>query len=637
MHIQSAFILTFDSEIGVLFSMPRTASVIASSKSLLMALTLDDLQEVLPVFPTIERAIREEAQERLGLLMKHKRPPISITSTSMRERLLAVPLFRHLPQDILHFLGLKMTPAMFAPFTPILVQDTPGREIFFIISGSVEVIDAPSAKIRARLGPGQFFGELAWLSLSPLRTASVRSVTQVDTLVLEDSVLQEVSKVYPAMRRSIEQVANERMTRVDFIMSPRDMEPYSSLVSQPIGSGTLVTVADQDPFSDSKSKRKLSIPTRASPRNSTQMASAVSLQAAAPANKKARKRSATAQDVVKARPFAGRLEKAIVVRIMSLLKITEQARLRLVHSTWNELALNMPLHTLSLLEISRSVDDQTLHQVAIFARSRPMVIDISNCSHLTDSAFSMLVAYCAASAVSVSLASCWNISPPVLIDLAVKAPNLRALNLSNCRKMNDQALFSLLNAAYKLEELDLGYCKHISDRSMHCIAVHASTRLKVLKLARCTAITDAGFGYWSYAPTGFPRMTTLVLRDCTFLSDNSIVALVNACSALEDLDLGFCCALSDTSVEVLSLGLPSLRKLLLSFCGSAVSDSSLRSVSHHLQSLRELSVRGCVRVTDVGVAFVLNGIKTLRRFDVTQCRNVRSPVHRTSVDIRVGG
>lgn len=602
-----------------------------------MALTLDDLHQVLPRFPAIERAIREEAQERLELLMKHKRPPLSYRSTSMRERILAVPMFQSLPPEILHFLGLKMKPVTFAPFAPILVQDTPGREIYFIISGTVEIIDAPSSQIRARLGPGQFFGELAWLSLSPLRTASVRSVTEVSALVLEDSVLQEVSMVYPAMRTSIEKVAQQRMSSTGhFIMSKED----NSL--RAIGAGALVTPVDQDPYVKQGIKRKLSEPTRVSPRSSTQLASAVSQSSAVPPNgKKSRKTSAISlvshDDAVETLTLAGPFPQNVLSHILQLMPITQTVRLRLVHSSWNALLLSMPLDELSLIDISRVVDDNVLTQVALFAGERPRTIDISHCSHLTDLAFATLTSYCGASVTSCSLASCWNISPAALIDLAIKAPNLRRLNLSNCRKMNDQAVFKLINTAYRLEELDLGYCKHISDRSMHCLAVHASPRLKVLKLARCTSITDAGFGYWSYAPTGFPRMTTLVLRDCTFLSDNSIVALTNACTALRYLDLSFCCALSDTSVEVLALGLPSLRHLLLAFCGSAVSDSSLGSVAHHLQNLEALSVRGCVRVTDAGVEAVLRGIETLKVLDMTQCRNVLSRPKRAGVEILSGG
>ena len=85
----------------------------------------------------------------------------------------------------------------------------------------------------------------------------------------------------------------------------------------------------------------------------------------------------------------------------------------------------------------------------------------------------------------------------------------------------------------------------------------------------------------------------------------------------------FCCALSDTATEVLSLGCPSLESLKLSFCGSAVSDSSLRSIGLHLLELKELSVRGCVRVTGVGVEAVVEGCNRLEMFDVSQCKNLQ--------------
>ena len=85
----------------------------------------------------------------------------------------------------------------------------------------------------------------------------------------------------------------------------------------------------------------------------------------------------------------------------------------------------------------------------------------------------------------------------------------------------------------------------------------------------------------------------------------------------------FCCALSDTATEVLALGCPNLRKLNLSFCGSAVSDSSLRSIGLHLLELRSLSVRGCVRVTGIGVEAIVEGCHRLEEFDVSQCKNLQ--------------
>ena len=171
-----------------------------------------------------------------------------------------------------------------------------------------------------------------------------------------------------------------------------------------------------------------------------------------------------------------------------------------------------------------------------------------------------------------------------------------------------------------LRRLNLSYCKHITDRSMAHLAVHASSRLERLSLTRCTSITDAGFQSW--APHRFTTLTHLRLADCTYLSDNSIVALVSAAKNLTHLDLSFCCALSDTATEVVALGLPLLRELRLAFCGSAVGDASLGCAALHLNELRGLSVRGCVRVTGVGVENVLEGCGRLEWLDVSQCKNL---------------
>ena len=85
----------------------------------------------------------------------------------------------------------------------------------------------------------------------------------------------------------------------------------------------------------------------------------------------------------------------------------------------------------------------------------------------------------------------------------------------------------------------------------------------------------------------------------------------------------FCCALSDTATEVLALGCPNLTHLNLSFCGSAVSDPSLRSIGLHLSCLKELAVRGCVRVTGLGVQSILEGCQKLKVLDVSQCKNLQ--------------
>ncbi|PNS15640.1 hypothetical protein CAC42_4092 [Sphaceloma murrayae] len=186
----------FFGEIGILMDIPRTASISASARSLVVRLNKEDLQKELPNYPQVERAIREEAVERLAILeQKKKQGSHSVTSgSSLRKRsrdymsgdvvmgdahdvseqdyllakkrkspspsiaeaaatsafgkssmpirqiLQSFPLFSNLPADILHFLGVNAQPCTFPPFTDIIRQGTNGREVYFIVQGEVEVI-----------------------------------------------------------------------------------------------------------------------------------------------------------------------------------------------------------------------------------------------------------------------------------------------------------------------------------------------------------------------------------------------------------------------------------------------------------------------------------------------------------------
>ena len=63
--------------------------------------------------------------------------------------------------------------------------------------------------------------------------------------------------------------------------------------------------------------------------------------------------------------------------------------------------------------------------------------------------------------------------------------------------------------------------------------------LEALNISRCTTITDWGFQTWSVTSGGgrFSSLYDLKLSDCTFLTDQAIVYLVNAAPNLRKLDL----------------------------------------------------------------------------------------------------
>ncbi|SSD59859.1 uncharacterized protein SCODWIG_01620 [Saccharomycodes ludwigii] len=278
-------------EIGILFNRPRTATVIAETKVLLGVLTSDNLNQVLPDFPIIERQIRDEAQERLAMQeMKRKAgvnnilvnvsgsttnsstntvavdtntSNISATnistdlgsalqansnltlediedSISIRQFLKSLPLFTTLPADIIHGLALCVELRNYNAFEYILRKGEFGYDIYFIISGEVEVLgnasistagstDVANTKnnmlshtpnieiLLGRLGPGQYFGEMGFLQFLtsnnkslPQRTADIRSVSTSYLLVLTGDTLRKFCDKYPFIKREMKKTAQER-------------------------------------------------------------------------------------------------------------------------------------------------------------------------------------------------------------------------------------------------------------------------------------------------------------------------------------------------------------------------------------------------------------------------------------------
>ncbi|TGO58869.1 hypothetical protein BOTNAR_0173g00240 [Botryotinia narcissicola] len=770
----------FFGEIGILMDVPRTATIIARTKCLLVVLKKEDLRAELPNFPEMEQAIMEEAQERLTILNKKRReggfdPKLVSTElvsrggkiareaapgevstgevgviekgvvinkkkrkspspgiiedpsagsalgsglVNVRKTLKELPLFSTLPPEILHFLGLSATPKAYPPFTDIIVQGSSGNEIYFIVRGEAEVIHESSnghaglspqgtngSYIRPRLKAGQYFGEVVSLSLAPRRTATVRSITSVECLMIGGEVLEELwRRCSPDIRKQVELTAKTRIGNPedgDIIMSDAESPTINDLTiknsrpkqqrrktlpqvtftpSKPASphkpirvenSGVMEPI-DPDPFLSvdmdnmkARSRRGSWAPPapetpppddrssgpRTRSRSQTPTPAKLSHAITPPESAFRPKRP----KIFERRPSQfsqGILPDAILIHIFSYLDIYQLMRLRLVTLHWSTLLSTSPnvCQNLDLSLYNRKMTNKALIEcICPFVGRRARSINISNCFHITDEGFAAIYTQCGPNIQVWKMKSAWDVTANAVLEMANSAKELEEIDLSNCRKVSDNLLARIVGwvvtepiapqaslrqkaatfvppvgtvvGCPKLKRLTLSYCKHVTDRSMAHLAVHAHQRLQSIDLTRCTTITDSGFQHWSIYK--FAKLEKLILADCTYLTDNAIVYLTNAAKGLKELDLSFCCALSDTATEVLSLGCPQLQSLKLSFCGSAVSDSSLRSIGLHLLELKELSVRGCVRVTGVGVEAVVEGCSKLEVFDVSQCKNLK--------------
>ncbi|KAI9781525.1 MAG: hypothetical protein M1839_005940 [Geoglossum umbratile] len=617
-----------------------------------------------------------------------------------------------------------------------------GREIYFIVQGDVEVVDEQStvpngglfmhdygpqkgnnggtARIKARLKQGQYLGEVVSLSLSPRKTVTIRSVTKVECLMITEQVLAELWRKCPVEIPQVEVMArnsldsspldnNVEMADASATPTPSfdDLEIGDcSLMSskrQAYSAGAVNVIKPESPHKPSLKERFTSAPPdppQNGGRNEAQNNQNPSVpRPAPPPTAKAKhattppeqhistKRATTLLRTVPEQPNQfnkGALPDSIPTRIFDYLNIWELMHLKRVSSHWSKLLTSSPdlLHVLDLREFNHKIADEVLiKSICPFADSRPIVVDISNCFHITDEGFTVLAAMCGMNVKARRMKSVWDITGQAVLEMANKARSLEAIDLSNYRKVSDNLLARVVGWAAQdmpplaqqqqgrqqnsdseprnrvlvrappgtiigcptLKRLTLSYCKHVTDRSMAHLAMHAASlstqrsypppthlRLEQNDLTQCTIITDQGFLHWSIYQ--FWRLRKLCLEDCTYLTDNAIVYLTDAVKGLRELDLSSVCALSDTATEVLALGSPHLTILNPSLCGPAVSDSSLRSIGLHLLELRELSMRGCVRITGIGVESVVEGYHNLETFNVSQCKNSTRWLEQGSVE-----
>ena len=118
-----------------------------------------------------------------------------------------VPLFSELgAADVADIMQLLHARAANAGET-ITRKGDPATSMFFIVTGSVDV---DLGVERARLGPGEFFGEVALLRKAT-RSATVVARDRVNLLVLNAEDLHGLMQRRPEVARRMREVMHERV------------------------------------------------------------------------------------------------------------------------------------------------------------------------------------------------------------------------------------------------------------------------------------------------------------------------------------------------------------------------------------------------------------------------------------------
>jgi len=691
----------FFGEIGVLMGIPRTATILARAKCLLVVLKKEDLAKVLPNFPEVERTIREEAQERLAILERKKREQAShsrddspsglgrgekrardsdddvamtdsngtngslttkkrkspaptlleVAASSalgsgmvnVRQLLKELPLFADLPSEILHFLGSNARQCTYPPFTDIIQQDTAGREVYFIVRGEVEVIDEKvttqtlqsaitgtgrsvtsvtrGLQVKARLRQGQYFGEVASLSLAPRRTATVRSVSSVECLLITGEVLAEFWQRCPlAIREQIERTAKQRLrstSESDVIMKnvsdgtpPIDELVIKDKPSQELRRKSIPKVVfdfnkpdsphkpsrmedrpvlepvDPDPYMNmdldnvrSKSRRSSLAPI---PPEVSQESQSQEKWSTTRMNGSGRTKPITTFpdfDASYKKPKAlpkrptrfskGILPDGILELMFSHCELHELMRLRTVSSHWSRILKDSPelLHDLNLSKYNRKITDQVLiNQICPFVGARPRQINISNCFHMTDDGFTALAAMCGANVTSWKMKSVWDVTSPAILKMIDSAKGLEEVDLSNCRKVNDNLLQWIVGNVPQQHAAQLNSQQSFfrrqtrSAESANTPNVIGSQKLKKLTLSYCKHVTDKSMQHLGlYARW---RLEEIDLTRCTTITDHGFQAWGQFhFPKLRKLCLADCTYLTHNAIVYLTNAAKGLREL----------------------------------------------------------------------------
>ncbi|KAK6948931.1 hypothetical protein Daesc_009003 [Daldinia eschscholtzii] len=717
---------SFFGEIGVLMNMPRTATIVARTKCLLLVLKKEDLHQELPKFPDMEKAIRQEAHERLTILNKKRQErghslkvangsaareaaPGEVSTgdigmikqgavvnhkkrkspspggmedpaagsalgsglVNVRQTLRELPLFSTLPPDILHFLGMSAQPKTYPPFTDIIKQGTSGNDIYFIVRGEAEVIhDAPegqkkritrSSVIRPRLRQGQYFGEVTSLGLSVRRTATVRSITAVECLMISGEALDELwKKCPPEIKKQVEDTARTRIRPKEDVEMV-DAEPLPKKASVPLAplrppQVTFTTPSipaspvkdeldqmepkDPDPFlsvdmENLRNRRRGSlappIPPAGEPpgtptangvrlhklntkfNTSTNIQSPLSYYSPdieVPA-KKPRLFPSRSQPIQE--PL---LPDDVLVTIFQFLDLAELIRLRQLSSHIRRLLATSPkLCThVNLSSYNRYItDDVLINIIAPFLGPRPISIDLSNCFHITDEGFSTLWKVCGKNIKIWRMKSVWDVSANQILEMSDNAKDLEEVDWSNCRKVGDNLLARVVG--WVVPEHPPQNAKQVVNSNANTnAAAAAAARLRAQQRAQAIVLPPPG------TVIGCPKLKRLDLSYCKHITDRSMAHMAaHASNRLESLTLTRCTSITDAGFQSWApFRFSSLSRLCLADC-TYLSDNAIVALVHAAKALTHLDLSFCCALSDTATEVVALGLPGLRELKMAFC------------------
>ena len=122
-----------------------------------------------------------------------------------------IPLFKEVDSSFIDLIAINLQPLVLMPDDILFHKGEPGREMYFVIGGKLNVLD-DNGNIIAGLNEGDYFGEMSLFRDQP-RNATVKAETYCDLYSLNkstfDSILKRFPKITEEIKSKVEQLEAE--------------------------------------------------------------------------------------------------------------------------------------------------------------------------------------------------------------------------------------------------------------------------------------------------------------------------------------------------------------------------------------------------------------------------------------------
>jgi len=338
------------------------------------------------------------------------------------------------------------------------------------------------------------------------------------------------------------------------------------------------------------------------------------------------------------------LPKLLAIRIFMFLELPDLVSCSKICRSWKEITQANILW--SRIDLANS-DKGLITGRAIgilLQKCRPFIchLNMRSCDFLSARTLTM-IGDCK-NLQDLNLSQCKAVCDDVIKDITVGCPSLLYINLSDT-EISDASLRHISRNCNGLQYLNIARCVNITNRGLHYLSSgKGSQKLIYLDMSACDQITREGFRMLA---KGCVRLDKLLLNEMHSLTDECIEALMQDCKNLRYLSILHSPLLTDASMRYIAFSrrIQCLKiesnsrmtdasiKLLVKNCSELrylyfvdiqrATDMSLKALSQ-CRSLGVLNLADCVRVSDTGVRYIVEGLpgSKIRELNLTNCIRV---------------